>query len=94
MRLIDADALKEKWCSECDNKNICGDNSVCVTVEELYSMPEIDNDYYKGYNVGCADGYFSSMKETWKQQYEKLCEEIRKSEREKIISILKEHYNV
>lgn len=56
-------------------------------------MADTENDWEKGYNVGYADGYFSAMKATWKQQYEKLCEEIRTSERNRILAIIKENYD-
>ena len=56
-------------------------------------MADTENDWEKGYNIGYADGYFSAMKATWKEQYEKLCEEIRTSERNKILAIIKEKYD-
>ena len=33
MRLIDADALLDEYCGECNNaaRQICGDNPICVT---------------------------------------------------------------
>ena len=42
MRVIDADALKERWCANCDNKHLCGDKAGCDDVKELYDLPTID----------------------------------------------------
>lgn len=56
-------------------------------------MADTENEWEKGYNVGYADGYFSAMKATWKEQYEKLCEEITASERKKVADMIKEYYN-
>lgn len=65
------------------------DRKIVIENNQLYPS---ENDWEKGYNIGYADGYFSCMKSTWKQQYEKLCEEITQSERQKVLEMLKEYY--
>lgn len=56
-------------------------------------MADTENEWEKGYNVGYADGYFSAMKATWKEQYEKLVQEISESERQRIKKMIEEYYN-
>lgn len=55
-------------------------------------------EWEKGYDLGYADGYhngyYDAMKATWKEHYEKLCNEIREDERNKIVKVLKEYYDV
>lgn len=54
---------------------------------------DIAQAYNQGYVEGCRKGYESAMKATWKEQYEKLCEEIRITERENIMKAIRELYN-
>lgn len=42
MRPIDADALKEIMCADCDNKHLCAESPACDTVREIDSMPTIE----------------------------------------------------
>ena len=42
MTLINADALREKWCENCSNIHLCGDKDWCDEVRELYDMPVIE----------------------------------------------------
>lgn len=52
------------------------------------------NEYYKAWQDGFKAGVEASRKETFRDKYEALVEEIRKDERDKLLKIIKEHFEV
>ena len=43
MKMINPNALKDKWCAECDNKGFCNEEvGWCDSVKELFDMPTIE----------------------------------------------------
>lgn len=50
------------------------------------------NEYYKAWQDGFKAGVEASRKETFRDKYEALVNEIRTEEREKLLSLIKEHY--
>lgn len=42
MKLIDADALKEVMCIDCDNKHLCTESPACDTVQQIDAQPTIE----------------------------------------------------
>lgn len=51
------------------------------------------NEYYKAWQDGFKAGVEASRKETFRDKYEALVNEIRTEEREKLLSLIKEYYH-
>ena len=56
MRTINADALIEKWCAECDNRGFCNEEvGWCNDVKDVYDMPTIEAEPKHGHWVDVYD---------------------------------------
>lgn len=62
--------------------------------EKHCPLDTINYDPIGNYNEGYKDGLEQARKETFKDLYEKLVEEIRTSERKKILEEIKHHFTV